>query len=186
MAWFDDLSRNETHTAVSYDLEVSIDPAGGSIDVAGTVRLALRQAPAGGGDATREACFLLSPGLDIVSPLGASGGGHPALRRITLSPGQTELRLAYRGRLPAAWITPASTELALYSLWFPLFSSQLQPFGFRVLVRVPQDSVTAATPRPRQTARSSTGRPIDEDPVIRTRSARPRDKAEVESAVRVG
>jgi len=144
-AWLSDLAGLETHTARRYELEVALDPANGLLEVEGTVSLAPPAPPGPPGPPgllAQEARFLLSPGLEIAAP--ESGDRPAALRRVPLAPGQTELRLAYRGRLPGPWITPASSELTLHNLWFPLFSVRPLPFTFRVLVRVPQDSVTAA------------------------------------------
>jgi hypothetical protein len=145
---------------------VTIEPADGVIEVVATVRLVPTANGRGGG--AGEVCFLLAPGLEITSaneaappsrrgPASSPGQAQStALRRVPLAvgragpaptSGQTELRLAYRGRLPAEWITPASTELAIYNLWFPVFSGSLPAFSFHALVRVPSDSVTAASGR---------------------------------------
>lgn len=161
-SWFSELGVRETHEPEHYDLAVSIDPAAGTLEVSGTVRVR----PSGGaGGTTRgegariegargEIAFLLDPNLSLDGPAapgqppsGVGTGPRSALRVLPLAPGATELRLDYHGRLPQAWISPESVELALYNLWYPLFSSRLPPFTFRVRLELPRDAVPAMSGR---------------------------------------
>ncbi len=160
--WLERLQALETHRAESYDLTVDLDPSAGRIEVKGVVRLgrpgrlsapggpdpAARRAPASGGPGEPgsppdEVRFLLHPDFEVVEPAGvASGAGDDrALRAALLPAGAGELPLHYRGRLPRAWVSPGNTELALYCLWFPLFSGSLAPFTFRVVLTAPPDVI---------------------------------------------
>lgn len=69
------------------------------------------------------------------------------LREVLLPPGRDTLAFRCRGRLPREWASPRSTELCLYNLWYPLFSTPGPPFSFRVLLKVPPMSVPAMNGR---------------------------------------
>jgi hypothetical protein len=141
--WLSEFASHETRRAEHYNLTVDLDPAAGRVDVEGVIRLA-EISPVSPG----EARFLLHPGLHLDSASGLEAsptrdeGTDPlrhagALRAVTLPPGASELRLRYGGHLPEAWVSPENTELALYCLWFPLFSGSLPPFTFRVVLKAP-------------------------------------------------
>jgi len=57
------------------------------------------------------------------------------------------LSFVYRGTLPSPWFSSRAVELAFYNLWYPLFSSRLAPFTFRLLLRVPPEMVPAVNGR---------------------------------------
>ncbi len=163
-AWLSDLGRRETHRAERYDLTLTLEPEAGTLEVEGVVRLVPAAA-----EASRRpsgvARFLLNPDLELLPPEEGTAQTaqsrrpaprtvplsarreHPALREVALAPGQPELHLRYHGRLPAAWVSPGAAELALYNLWYPVFSSRLLPFTFRLLVRVPRGAVPAVSGR---------------------------------------
>lgn len=166
--WLRELCRTETHRAEHYDLAVDLDGATGAVEVRGSVRLRPRAGhpnPAGEHGTPRSARvdvrFLLNPDLELLEPAegpeafestAASAADDQAttrraLRTATVAAGAEELRLHYRGRLPGAWISPESAELALYDLWYPIFSGALEPFTFRVLLRVPPEAVPAMNGR---------------------------------------
>lgn len=141
--WLEAFSRRETHRPVRYDLDVSLDPGAGRLEVSGTVELA---GPAGG-----PVRFLLHPGLELLPPDGGSPPGAatplPPERCLVLPWGGRRLTLRYRGRLPAPWVSADGAELALYNLWFPLFSGLLPPFEFRVLLRTPPEVIPVLSGR---------------------------------------
>ncbi len=154
--WLAQLGQVQSHRAEHYDLTVGLDPACGLLEVQGVIRLRPRAAgrPGAGGQTAGEpagpgrATFLLNPDLKLIGSQesgGTESGG--ALRTITLGPGGTELRLRYAGRLPRAWVSPQAAELALYDLWFPVLSAALEPFTYRVLLKVPPMTVPAMNGR---------------------------------------
>lgn len=146
--WLQTFSGRETHRAVHYDLEVSLDPAAGYLAVDGTVRLS---GPRGG-----LVRFLLHPDLELVVPDGEEsrlpdptepGSAVLPERTLRLAPESDRLPLHYRGRLPREWVAADGAELALYNLWFPLFTGGLAPFEFRVVLRVPPDAIPVLSGR---------------------------------------
>ncbi len=170
--WLDELEGAATHRATHYELVATLEPKTATLEVEGRVTLAAEDhvssaaGPGGPGpDLARHtpavARFLLNPDLEILCPgppslapastaqPSATPGGQPAtaLRSVALAPGQTGLVLRYRGRLPEAWVSPQASELALYNLWYPVFSGRLLPFTFRLLLRVPDMTVSAVSGR---------------------------------------
>jgi len=154
--WLRALSEGQTHRAVHYDLSLELQPESGNLAVEGRVRLA-------GGEGRKPlplpgpVRFLLSPNLTFQAP--GKLLRQEALARLESpggpgSPGTAErsgvdgiLRFSYRGRFPEAWISPEGCELALYNLWYPLFSASLEPFEFRIAVNLPPDMIPVVNGR---------------------------------------
>ncbi|RJQ08132.1 MAG: hypothetical protein C4551_05755 [Bacillota bacterium] len=123
-------------------------------------------APPSGAPGSTTAAFLLNPDLTLLEAgdprdpapdadvdIPAPDSRAAALRAAPLdSPvsstaGTATLSFAYRGTLPSSWVSSRTVELALYNLWYPLFSSRLGPFTFRMLLRVPPEMVPAVNGR---------------------------------------
>ncbi|MCL6580383.1 MAG: hypothetical protein K6U08_02045 [Firmicutes bacterium] len=178
-AWLGRLAAAETHNLVHAELEASVEPREGRVEVAASLRLHALDPKAGASGVA--VAFLLAPHLELsaagldglpLTPVGdpapgdalrvfgvrrgvAPGPGaeptprceadHAAGREETLELETLELR--YSGRLPSEWDSPAAAELAVYNLWHPLFSGALRPFTFRLILRVPPDTVPAVSGR---------------------------------------
>jgi len=146
--WLGILSEGPTRRALRYDLSLKLEPAASRLAVRGRVTLVAEPR------LPEHLRFLLSPNLgpELVVDTPCLPSRDGALVSLELPDGvgterPAALGFSYRGRLPEAWVSRESTELALYNLWYPLFSPSLEPFSFRLAVTVTPDIIPVVNGR---------------------------------------